>query len=420
MSALFVLLPVGVARAEVDPQLTAAVQVASGVSCVDPITALAVDVLGAETTSACPEPSAPSEPTFSPLDPASPAQVESVRVAGTAVGSTAVSIYRDAACAGPDVVTTAVDAVGGWSADFVVGPGTTTSFSATATDAAGDVSSCASGPQFVNEASAPAPEETPAPTTSPQASQPASPPLLIPVPSAPAPVRPDPQPPAPSPAEPRRSHPAPRTVKLSNERTLTRWAHARTRAIVRTRPRYRTEAITRLRHWNEDGAPEIYVALRMRTDSRGRRWVQLRLPMRPNGTVGWVRRSGLGGLHVVHTQLRIDRRTLRATLYRKGKRIWRSDIGVGKASTPTPSGSFWIRDKLRPAKPGTIYGVLACGTSAYSVLSDWPGGGVVGIHGTNEPALIPGRPSHGCVRVRNAAILRLGRLMPLGTAVRIR
>jgi lipoprotein-anchoring transpeptidase ErfK/SrfK len=62
----------------------------------------------------------------------------------------------------------------------------------------------------------------------------------------------------------------------------------------------------------------------------------------------------------------------------------------------------------------------AFGTSAYSSLSDWPGGGVIGIHGTDQPELIPGRPSHGCIRIRNPAIVRLARRMPIGTPVRIR
>jgi lipoprotein-anchoring transpeptidase ErfK/SrfK len=74
-----------------------------------------------------------------------------------------------------------------------------------------------------------------------------------------------------------------------------------------------------------------------------------------------------------------------------------------------------------PPDPGGIYGVYAFGTSAYSpTLTDWPGGGIVGIHGTNQPALIPGRISHGCVRVRNRDITRLRRMMPLGTPVLIR
>jgi lipoprotein-anchoring transpeptidase ErfK/SrfK len=69
----------------------------------------------------------------------------------------------------------------------------------------------------------------------------------------------------------------------------------------------------------------------------------------------------------------------------------------------TPAGRFYIRERLRKRRDSPIYGPWAFGTSAYSALSDWPGGGVVGIHGTNQPGLIPGRPSHGCIRVRNPA-----------------
>ena len=116
----------------------------------------------------------------------------------------------------------------------------------------------------------------------------------------------------------------------------------------------------------------------------------------------------------------MDRRRLRATLFRSGRQIWRSSIGVGAAGTPTPAGRFWIRERLQVQDPNGIYGPWAFGTSAYSVLSDWPGGGVIGIHGTNAPYLIPGRPSHGCIRVPNRKINRLARLMPIGTPVRIR
>ena len=116
----------------------------------------------------------------------------------------------------------------------------------------------------------------------------------------------------------------------------------------------------------------------------------------------------------------VDRGRLRATLYRSGRRIWRSPIGVGKAGTPTPPGRFWIREKFTVPNSGGLYGPQAFGTAAYSGLSDWPGGGVVGIHGTNEPYLIPGRPSHGCIRVPNHAISRLYRLMPIGTPMQIR
>jgi lipoprotein-anchoring transpeptidase ErfK/SrfK len=67
-----------------------------------------------------------------------------------------------------------------------------------------------------------------------------------------------------------------------------------------------------------------------------------------------------------------------------------------------------------------MYGPLAFGTSAHSaVLTDWPGGGVIGIHGTNEPGLLPGRVSHGCIRLRNRDVVRLGRRLKLGTPITI-
>jgi hypothetical protein len=203
--------------------------------------------------------------------------------------------------------------------------------------------------------------------------------------------------------------------KLSDERTLTRWATPFSLAPIRRAPG--GAAIGRLRYHTEDGPLEVYLVLRSRV-VKGTPWLQIRIPGRPNGRRGWVRESDMGQLNVVRTFLTIDRRRLRATLYRKNKKIWSSPVGVGKAGTPTPGGRFWIRERLRSL--GGAYGPWAFGTSAYSpTLTDWPGGGVVGIHGTNEPHLIPGRPSHGCVRVPNAKISRLARIMPVGTPVRI-
>jgi hypothetical protein len=207
---------------------------------------------------------------------------------------------------------------------------------------------------------------------------------------------------------------------MSNERTRTRWAHALDRVLARRHPNRGARAVTRLHYDTEDGYAEVYLVLASYTDSKGRSWLKVRLPMRPNGRSGWVPRAALGQLHIVRTFLRVDKRRLRATLYRNGRRVWRAPVGIGKPGTETPSGNFWIRERLHVPSRGSLYGPLAFGTAAYSKLSDWPGGGVVGIHGTNQPGLIPGRPSHGCIRVRNPAILRLGRLMPIGTPVEIR
>jgi hypothetical protein len=209
--------------------------------------------------------------------------------------------------------------------------------------------------------------------------------------------------------------------RLSNERSLTRWAHTNLIGKIRKQPSAHGRTIGRLRWNTEDGLPEVYVVLRSRLDDEERAWLQVRIPGRPNGRTGWVREEQLSNLKEVETHLTIDRRTLTATLRKRGKRIWRSRIGVGAPGTVTPKGRFWIRERLRNLGGNPIYGPWAFGTSAYSdTLTDWPGGGVVGIHGTNQPELIPGRPSHGCVRVPNAKIARLAKLMPVGTPLTIR
>jgi lipoprotein-anchoring transpeptidase ErfK/SrfK len=93
---------------------------------------------------------------------------------------------------------------------------------------------------------------------------------------------------------------------------------------------------------------------------------------------------------------------------------------VGQSRWPTPKGRFFIRNRLKGFSD-PIYGPLAFGTSARSaVLTDWPAGGFIGIHGTNQPGLLPGRVSHGCIRMRNADILRLAKRMPVGTPLTIR
>lgn len=148
-------------------------------------------------------------------------------------------------------------------------------------------------------------------------------------------------------------------------------------------------------------------------------WVRVQLPVLPNNTTGWVPRGSLGGYHTVDTRLVVDRDKLRAVLFKGERRVFSAPVGVGREQWPTPAGRFYVRVKLTRYR-SPFYGPLAFGTSARSaVLTDWPAGGFVGIHGTDQPELLPGRVSHGCIRMRNAAILELGRLMPVGTPVTI-
>ena len=205
---------------------------------------------------------------------------------------------------------------------------------------------------------------------------------------------------------------------LSNESTFTRWAHPRQPAIIRSAPSAAAATVGSLHMLTEEGLPEVYLLLDEVTDPSGQAWVRLRIPGRPNGRTGWVPRSSLGGLHETDMALRVNIGLLRATLFRDGRALWSAPVGVGKQSTPTPTGRFWVRELLRV--PGeTLYGPYAFGTSDYSVLTEWRAGGVVGIHGTNEPELIPGRPSHGCIRMLNQDITYLAHHLPIGAPVHI-
>jgi lipoprotein-anchoring transpeptidase ErfK/SrfK len=206
-------------------------------------------------------------------------------------------------------------------------------------------------------------------------------------------------------------------VALSNGRTSSRWAYPNSEAVVRAKPSQSARGVGRLQLLTSDDQAELYLALAATVPASGPGWTRIELPGRPNGRTGWVPSDALGPLHTVDGYLQVSRRSLRATLFLDGRVIFSARVGVGKLGTITPAGRFYVMEKLRTVN-SPLYGPYAIGTSAFApTLSEWPGGGVVGIHGTNEPQLIPGRPSHGCIRMRNGDISRLWHLISLGTPI---
>jgi L,D-transpeptidase catalytic domain len=212
----------------------------------------------------------------------------------------------------------------------------------------------------------------------------------------------------------------PKSFVLSSAREeLYRYAFVIRRGVVRSAPRRTSARVSILDRWTPEGTTNLVLVLEGRRTKRGV-WIKVRLPILPANRTGWVQRKALSDWKEVRTRLVVDRRRLRATLYRRGQVVFRAPVGVGVAQWPTPRGEFFIRNQLY-GFGNPVYGPVAFGTSARSsVLTDWPGGGFVGIHGTNQPRLIPGRVSHGCIRMRNADILRVARLMPVGTPLTVR
>jgi len=211
----------------------------------------------------------------------------------------------------------------------------------------------------------------------------------------------------------------PRSYVLTNDR-IAHWSPVMRKAIVRSKPSTSGKIVTTLGTRTSDSDTQNLVLILSGIDvSRTQTWYRVRLPILPNNSTGWVRSTDLGGLYAVNTHLYVDREHFRLTLRRAGKVIFRSSVGVGRPIWPTPRGQFYIRSKLTNFND-PFYGPIAFGTSARSdTLTDWPGGGFVGVHGTNEPQILPGRVSHGCIRMRNGSILKLARLLPVGTPLTI-
>jgi hypothetical protein len=211
----------------------------------------------------------------------------------------------------------------------------------------------------------------------------------------------------------------PRSTKLTDDK-VAHWAVLMGRTVVRAKPGLASRVVTTLPAGTTDGTQNDVLVLARIDVSPRQSWYWVRLPILPNNSTGFVQTRDLSALFTVNTHLYIDRARTTATLKRRGRTVFRTRIGVGKSYWPTPRGEFYVRDKLTNFN-NPFYGPIAFGISARSaVLTDWPGGGYVGIHGTNEPQLIPGHISHGCIRLRNPAILALARLMHVGTPVTIR
>ncbi|MDP8976734.1 MAG: L,D-transpeptidase [Actinomycetota bacterium] len=167
---------------------------------------------------------------------------------------------------------------------------------------------------------------------------------------------------------------------------------------------------------NENGAPLVFLV----EENKGE-WLRVLLPVRPNGSTGWIRsrdvRLGQHSFRIV-----VELSAHRITVMEGANVFLTEPIGVGKNNTPTPGGVYYVKELLRPPSPNGPYGPFAYGLSGFSnQLTNFAGGeGVIGIHGTNDPASLGKDVSSGCIRMSNAGITRLTTRLPLGTPVDIR
>jgi hypothetical protein len=208
-------------------------------------------------------------------------------------------------------------------------------------------------------------------------------------------------------------------ASASGASRVSHWAYVEVSVSVRSAPHPDARKLARLTTATYHGRPETVLVLGWTLAER-RTWVEVRYPGLGDRR-GFVPARALSPPRSTRNRLVLDRGRLELRLVRDGRTVFRTPVGVGAFGSPTPAGRYYIRERIVPAAPGSVYGALAFGTSAYSPYrTDWPGGGQVGIHGTNQPSLIPGRISNGCVRLPDARVLELGKRLRVGTPLLIK
>ena len=170
-----------------------------------------------------------------------------------------------------------------------------------------------------------------------------------------------------------------------------------------------------LKNPQPSGAPLVLLVREQQAD-----WVKVLLPVRPNGSSGWVKSSDVG-VSQTDYYIVIGLTEHRITVFNGRSVVLDERIGLGAGGTPTPTGLFFIKELLQPPNPAGAYGPYAYGLSAFSdVLFSFGGGpGTVGLHGTNDPSSLGRNVSNGCIRMSNAAVTRLAKMLPLGVPVQI-
>lgn len=193
------------------------------------------------------------------------------------------------------------------------------------------------------------------------------------------------------------------------------------RVPVYAKPSASSRRLTTLRQFRTDFRPQYVLALSdLRTKAGTPAWYRITYPGRPNGQNGWVRASALE-LRPMKKRLVIFRGERRFEFWVGDKLVRAGKVAVGKSGAETPAGLFYVTWKFDPRidPDWAILGDFALETSAYSRLTDWPGGGIVGVHGTPWPELLGQAVSHGCVRLHNRDITFLRSRVPLGMPIKI-
>jgi lipoprotein-anchoring transpeptidase ErfK/SrfK len=167
---------------------------------------------------------------------------------------------------------------------------------------------------------------------------------------------------------------------------------------------------------NEMGATRVFLV-----DAKDGDWLKVLLPIRPNGSTGWVKASDIT-LSSTTRRVEIDPKAFTFTVFDGDKVLRTGEVATGEGGTPTPAGRFYFTELVEPPNPNGDYGAYAFGLSGFSpTLKTFAGGpGQLAVHGTNKASALGGKVSHGCVRVSNDDITWMAKNLAIGTPVVVR
>ena len=137
-------------------------------------------------------------------------------------------------------------------------------------------------------------------------------------------------------------------------------------------------------------------------------WLLVYLPIRPNGSTGWVLAADVT-LATTDMRVEVSLADFSLEVWHGEELVFQAPVAVGRSDRPTPGGVYYIRELVQPADPDGVYGPYAYGLSGFSQVLDSFGGGdaVIGLHGTNEPDSIGTTVSSGCLRMLNEDLITL-------------
>ena len=168
---------------------------------------------------------------------------------------------------------------------------------------------------------------------------------------------------------------------------------------------------------NANGHAMVFRVRGVMRDSCGPVWYYAALPARPNGVTGFIMARDVRILKV-RMRIVVDLSKRQLVVYRRGKPVLRATVAVGAPATPTPTGRYYVNQRLIASDPYGPWGPGAVGISAFSdVLQEWSQGGPIAIHGTNDPSSIGRAVSHGCIRLHNSVLRRVFHMVPAGSPV---